>query len=71
MSYVFVGESAEVTMDMVRHMAEYLAGPGLPGFVAWLDQEYAHAPQAPSADAVRENLSILGERIDAAMVSGG
>jgi hypothetical protein len=54
------GEDAGVVADMIENMAHFLATTGLPGFVAWIEQE--HEIQA-SAEAIRRNMEELSENI--------
>ena len=67
--YEINGPDADITMDMVEHMTRYLSGPGFPGFMAWVDQEYAGktcgvgGDHVPSAMATRVNLDRLGNAI--------
>jgi hypothetical protein len=51
-------------MDMICHMAEYLAGPGQPGFTAWMDQKYPGG--LINSEIIRLNMEIIRERIGAA-----
>jgi len=70
MGWEITGDDADVTADMILHMARYLAGPGLAGFIAWVDQEYAGAPcpecgqlHGPRADKIAINLRRLADKI--------
>jgi hypothetical protein len=53
--YQFSGPDASLTMDMICDLARFVDGPGLPGFVAWLERGGCSANPA----YVRANLQSL------------
>ena len=59
--YIFLGDQAGEILDMMAVAAAYLAGPGLVGFVAWLDQQYPAGVSDP--EVLRVNLSRLSGAI--------
>jgi hypothetical protein len=56
-SWEIGGDDAQITVDMIEHMARYLATTGLPGFVAWIEQEYGIMANSESIQANMERLS--------------
>lgn len=77
MPYMFKGPDAQSSLHMIADMSEYLSGPALTGFVAWLDRMDAECDcgrthEATPAGLVRSNLEILrGITRHASEVHGG
>jgi nitrogenase molybdenum-iron protein alpha/beta subunit len=53
------GENADEIADMIEHMSRFLATAGLPGFVAWIEQEYRITADA---EAIRRNMERMSAK---------
>jgi hypothetical protein len=63
------GSDDEVVAAMITDMARYLAGPGLPGFHAWLEQANCDCGTLHPVlvDSLRKNLEILAAKFKQAV----
>lgn len=59
--YQISGPDAESAMDMICDLARFIDGPGLPGFVAWLERGGCSCgePHPANPGYVRANLQSL------------